>query len=144
MNRTVAFAAVFLVACGPRYRTRLEPICPAAQAVNRLATVSETTIRGIVRNRDTGSSLADAYVELLPGMRHAMTDSTGAFAFLDVADGRYVLRTRRLGYEERQDTIVVRQRTGINAQLALTPAYVDPCFEMREVRTLFRGGTVAP
>jgi hypothetical protein len=132
----VAIAAISLVACGRRYSTRLEPGCPAAKATTRVMSVAATTaVRGVVRDRDTGSPLQHASVELLPGIRYATTDSSGVFAFPEVASGRYVLRTRRIGYEARHDTIAIKKLTGIDAQLALTPASVDRCFEVIEIRT---------
>ena len=48
---------------------------------------------------------------------------------------QYIVRARRLGYEERTDTVTITTDAGVHMHLALTPAYVDRCMEMRQVRT---------
>jgi hypothetical protein len=126
-----------MFACAGRYTTHREPSCPLARAETRIASEHAVAgfITGTVLDRDSGRPLREAWVELMPAGQIGMTDSTGHFAFADVKVGTYQLTVLRIGYERRVDTLTVRREQGIRAQLAVTPAVVDRCFVIVEVRT---------
>jgi hypothetical protein len=126
-----------MLACARRYATHREPSCPPALAETRIASDRALAgfIAGTVLDRDSGRPLRQARVELKPAGQIGMTDSTGHFAFADVRAGTYQLTVRRLGYERRVDTLTVGGEQGIRTQLALTPAVIDRCFAIVEVRT---------
>jgi hypothetical protein len=58
-----------------------------------------STIRGTVKDADTGLPLVHASVQLSPTDRGTRSDETGAFRFDQVAVGRYVITVSYLGYE---------------------------------------------
>lgn len=129
--------SVAMLACARRYATHRQSSCPPARAETRIASDGALAgfIAGTVLDRDSGRPLREARVELMPAGQIGMTDSTGHFVFADVRVGTYQVTVRRLGYERRVDTLTVRREQGIRAQLGLTPAAVDRCFEIVEVRT---------
>jgi protocatechuate 3,4-dioxygenase beta subunit len=63
------------------------------------------------------------------------TDTLGRFAVTGLTPGRYTIRARQIGYEERTDTVVVTAGAGAHLHLVLTPQYFDRCMEMRSVQT---------
>ena len=139
-NRTricALLCSAAVLACARRYSSHSEPSCPPPLAETRIGydRAMAGAIRGMVLDRDSGRALSEARVELMPAGQIGTTDSTGHFAFSDVREGTYQLSVRRLGYERRVVTLAVRRGEGIRAQFALTPASVDRCFEIVEVRT---------
>lgn len=71
------------------------------------AGASGGTLEGhIVRVRNL-QPIQSAYVTLAPGDYHAMSDSAGAFHFVGVPNGRYLLRVRALGYPAIGDSITL-------------------------------------
>lgn len=135
MIRSLAIGALLIVAaCARRYETRVESSCPP-RAQTTFSRLGGPGVHGIVRDRDTGQPLTQASVQLLPGPLDAITDSAGVFAFQNIPDGRYVLRTRRLGYQERADTVILQRGVGIEAEVSLTSSAVDRCFEVVTLRT---------
>ncbi len=65
------------------------------------------------------------------------TDSLGQFAFDSVAEGRYLLRVRRIGFGPAADTIDVKAEAGIvgRAVLAMDVVMLDGCgYGMIETR----------
>jgi len=59
--------------------------------------------------------------------REAATDTAGTFRFDSMAPGRYVLRTRRVGYRQRQDTADVDPTAGRALVVRLEPAALTLC-----------------
>ena len=67
--------------------------------------------------------------------RKATTDSLGTFTFTDVPPGTYVLRTRRIGYRTRTDTLHLAHGGGTSFVLALYQQVLDgPCSGFAAVR----------
>lgn len=57
---------------------------------------------------DSGRTVADAEVALLPGLRTVRSDSTGAFAFRQLRAGSYTLRVRKVGFEPQLADVVLK------------------------------------
>jgi len=64
-----------------------------------IAQIYTSTIRGNVKDADTGLPLADASVQLTPTDKGLNTDEQGVFRFDQIPVGRYVLTISYLGYE---------------------------------------------
>ena len=64
-----------------------------------LAQTYTSTIRGSIKDADTGLPLADAAVRLTPTDNGSNSDAQGLFRFDQVPVGRYVLTVSFLGYE---------------------------------------------
>jgi len=130
-------AVIVAAGCTPRYGTHTKARCPAASDSSFLLTqpASRPAINGEMTDRDTGRPLAGGVVSLVSSATTASTDSLGRFQIRELEAGRLVVRSRRIGYEERVDTVTLRSGTAIRMHLALTPAYVDRCMEMQQVRT---------
>ena len=125
-----------ITGCARRYATHREPGCPAPRAHTQFAEdrSSSGVIAGAVRDRDTGRPIAEARVQVTPTSRSTTSDSAGAFSIGGLPSGQHVVSVLRIGYERRTDTVSIRARS-VHAQIALTPAYVDRCMEIVEVRT---------
>jgi len=59
-----------------------------------------STIRGTIKDADTGVPLAGANVQLSPLQKGNVTDASGAFRFDNLASGRYFLTVSFLGYDK--------------------------------------------
>jgi hypothetical protein len=139
----LACLTLSVVGCVRRTASHLEPICPPAMGVSRITPdrSEPNAILGQLVDRDTGRPLSQGLVLLSPGDRRLLSDSLGTFAIRGLSAGQYAVVVRRLGYEGQTDTVVVHDGAGVRARVALTPAAVDRCMEMRQVRDRFRGGT---
>lgn len=133
----LAWLSLGVVGCARRTASHLEPICPPAVGVSRITPdrSEPNAILGQLLDRDTGRPLAGGLVLVSPGNWRLLSDSLGTFAIRGLSAGQYVLVVRRLGYERQTDTVVVHDGAGVRARVALTPAAVDRCMEMRRVRT---------
>jgi hypothetical protein len=60
---------------------------------------------------------------LFVGRDVAVSDSGGAFALATLAVGRVQLRTRRVGYDERLDTLLIPARGGLLLTVQLNAAW---------------------
>ena len=67
---------------------------------------AQVRISGIVRDSG-GKVVQDAGVLLLPGAKHARTDTEGRFRFDSVTPGDYKLHFRRLGFLPEELAITV-------------------------------------
>ena len=125
-----------ITGCG-RYATHQEPGCPPPRAHTRFAEDRSRSgvIAGAVRDRDTGRPIGEARVQVTPTSRSTTSDSAGAFSIAGLPPGQHVVSVLRIGYESRTDTVTTRARRSVLSQIALTPAYVDRCMEIVEVRT---------
>jgi len=82
---------------------------------------SKVTVTGVVRDAASGQPLIGAVVTLGigDGARTTRTEEKGAFSFVNVLSGSYVIDTRRLGYEPARRTVdVLPEPTPI--EIALT------------------------
>ncbi len=86
-------------------------------------------LTGRVVNDSTGESLVGARILVLGTKRGADTDIDGMFRIDSIARGRIVLRTMRIGFKPRSDTIQVDPRSGLRLELRLRPVWI----ELREV-----------
>jgi len=59
-----------------------------------------STIRGTIKDADTGVPLVGANVQLSPIQTGSNTDASGAFRFDNLSSGRYVLTVSFVGYEK--------------------------------------------
>lgn len=62
---------------------------------------AQSTLNGIVKDKDTGQPLARAHVTLSPSMLSTITGSDGTFLFSGVKPGLYTLEVRFLGYKSQ-------------------------------------------
>jgi len=124
-------------ACARRYTTHQQPACPPARAETRIVEDNSTSgaITGAVLDRDSGQPIVAAHIRVSPTSQTATSDSTGAFSVVGLPPGRHVVSVLRIGYERRTDTVTIRPQRSVRSQIALTPAYLDRCMEMVEVRT---------
>lgn len=92
-----------LVSC--RHAVR-QPPCYNSDVRSGIAWgLGERVLQGRVIDFATGAPLADASVRLEPGSRYAITDSAGIFRMTRVAQGSYLVRVRRIGFEEARASV---------------------------------------
>lgn len=93
-----------------------------ARVQRRISRLPERSgvIHGTLADRDSDRLLSDAVIVLHPGARRIVSGARGAVAFDNLANGEYVLITRRIGYVPRTDTMTVRDGNGVEALLPLT------------------------
>jgi len=123
--------------CNPRFRPPNDPVSRISQPVGRfeLDLQHPGIISGVVTTRDN-TAMADAPVELRGPYNIIGTDAMGSFTLNPLLPGRYVLRTRAIGYEARWDTIEVTATAGVRVRLPLqqSPVYLnDGCGMVRGV-----------
>ncbi|MDE2874005.1 MAG: carboxypeptidase-like regulatory domain-containing protein [Gemmatimonadota bacterium] len=97
-----------------------------------------TGIMGVLTDRDSGSPLAGARVQLDGGQGGTLTDGRGRFMLEELAAGWHVIGFSQFGYATRSDSIeVIRGRvTNVQASLSVDPVQLAPLevvVERREV-----------
>lgn len=100
---TVARLAVLVIAIGPHQ------VGAQAHAGAIVGTVSDSSRR----------PLAEADVVLYPVGRRARTDSLGRFAFEQLKNGGYVIRTRKLGYEADSHDVALSDNGRMSVKFVL-------------------------
>jgi hypothetical protein len=98
-------------------------------------------VRGVTREAGTREPLGYVIVQLLGRSSSGekvslgmMSGSDGAFAFDPVAPGRYVLRSARVGFAMREDSLVVE----VDREYRLDPALAVQPIQMDEIRVQAR------
>lgn len=90
-----------------------------------LAAQSTGAIAGVVRDAQTGATLANVLVSVEDGRRGAVSDSGGRYRIREVRSGVYTLRAVLIGYTPQvRDSLVVRSAGTTVLDLALQPAAV--------------------
>jgi len=123
-----------------RYVEEMRPATPAdcapeppSRAFARIARDSASigTISGQVFDADAEEGvparLWEAVVILLGTTSGSKTDSLGQFRIDSVASGRYAIRTGRIGFEPRLDSVVLTDSFGQRFELGLVRAPLDGC-----------------
>jgi hypothetical protein len=109
------------------------PVCPPARDSSRIT--RDPSIPGVIAGEltdgDSGRLLDDAVVRISPPGTLVRMDSLGRFRTERLQPQRYVVEALRIGYERRVDTITVVEDSGTRMHLALIPAAVDRCMEVR-------------
>lgn len=106
---------------------------PGSALAQRTQT-ADAVVQGSVLNHDTALPIAGAAVRLIDvsteeqGLVPILTNEEGHFAFRRVPEGTYLLRAEMLGYQPRQDTLVLERGTEIRVtlELAVSPVQLDP------------------
>jgi hypothetical protein len=111
------------------YRPPDCPPKPALPAVERAVVPREAgTLVGDLRSTLDGRPVGWADVALEGTTRQTTTDSAGTFRFDTLPAGRYVLRTRRIGYAPRRvDSLTVGGADGVRLTVPLAPQVLDGC-----------------
>ena len=88
-------------------------------------------LSGQIFNADTETGipvgLGEAVVMVVGMKRGAKTDSMGRFRIDSIPSGRYVMRTRRLGFKPRQDSVVLSDFFGQKVEVGLEIDILDGC-----------------
>src|SRR4051812_48811028 len=128
-------ALLGLLACGPRYSVRLQPVCPPARDSLYVTARPQDPLRvlGRVTDRDTGRPLGGVQVAA-GGGRGTQTDSLGAFRLDSLTSGRHTITFGRIGYERRTEVFEVSSRSGAEVRVPLVPQYVERCPTVDRVR----------
>ncbi len=106
----------------PRRSASLRPLpCVACLAALLLAPPAPAaTLRGRLASRDDGRPVAGATVRLLENGRQAVTDASGAFAFADLAPGRWTLSTHHVAWSDEE--LATRVAGDDSVRVELRPA----------------------
>jgi hypothetical protein len=112
------------VDCGPE---------PPSRAFTRIA--RDSTIVGAIAGQvfdadaDNGAptGLGNAVVTIVGTNRGTDTDSLGRFRIDSIAPGRYAIRTRRLGFKPRQDSVVLTELFGQAVDIGVVRQGLDGC-----------------
>ncbi len=75
------------------------------------------SIKGIVKDQETGSLIANCQVSLSPAGKSIITETDGAFAFEGLEPGSYTLSFKKAGYEDASRTVSVT--SGETSQLSI-------------------------
>ena len=95
------------------------PVDPPAAARSGVGSVPAGDISGTVVADEVRAPLDHAVIELDHGAAFLRGDSLGRFRFSDVAPGRHILHTRRIGYSGSVDTVTVLQSRDTAIVIAL-------------------------
>jgi len=101
--------------------TSLAPLATEPAAVGDSGTLHGRAIAVYNRLPVPGASVT----LLTDPQRKTTTDSLGTFTFTDVPPGTYVLRTRRIGYRARTDTLHLARGDGTSFVLTLDQQVLD-------------------
>ena len=128
-------ALLGVLACGPRYSERLQPVCPPPRDSLYVVARPQDPLRvlGRVTDRDTGRPLAGVQVTAGRG-RSTETDSAGGFRLDSLTSGRHTISFGRIGYEGRTEILEVSSRAGAQVRVPLVPQYVERCPTVDRVR----------
>jgi hypothetical protein len=113
----------------PACRNRREPASSRPLTFDQLSVPESASLRGRVVMAANQHPVPGATVVLLMNEpRTTTTDSLGAFSFAEVRAGTYVLRTRRIGYQSRTDSLHAPLASGTALVLPLDTQMLDgPC-----------------
>jgi hypothetical protein len=83
---------------------------------------------GQIRDQESGRPIEGVTVELVPANQTVETDGQGNFRFQDVSTGAVLLRSRRVGYQPREDTTAAFPGITVDVKLTLAAAAIplDP------------------
>ena len=112
MDRRAHRTAVSFTLLGAIASLQLSP------AVVSTAAAQSGTIRGTVRD-SAGAPVRSAQVRVESIDRATFVDSTGRFALTDLKPGSYQLVARRIGWQPRTETVVVRPGEQVSVDLVL-------------------------
>lgn len=120
----------------------------AQDSTRQQRAASAARLIGVVRD-SLGHGLPGVEVSILDRPEHSSTDSSGAFALVDVPPGRYEVWFRRIGFESSQFDWQAHagEEVSVEAHLRLLPRTLDPVIvRAQEERSLSArssiGGTV--
>jgi iron complex outermembrane recepter protein len=98
-------------------------------------TMAQVQLEGRVTDRNSGSGISGAHVQLDGTMRTTFTDASGKFTFQQVAEGIRVIRISHISYETIFDTIWIAKKP-LSLDYRLDPAYhLSEEFVVKAVRT---------
>ena len=131
-------AAVLVAACA-RYETRWPEHCRPGYKWTRPAGFEDLStpespmrVRGVVVGAESDRQIpSHASLSLhVAGTLWARTtaNDSGVFTFGTISPGIYHLVTRRIGYQERTDTIAVERTMGLELRIPLRAEVADRCF----------------
>jgi hypothetical protein len=103
----------------------LQPVVPARHVAAQERRVPEGLITGRVIDQADGEPVAGAEVVLDDGTLRGITDDDGAFRLEGVPGGPHLLRTRRLGYGSRTDSLHVPARALLDVTVALSVEAIE-------------------
>ncbi len=72
-----------------------------------VALFSQHSIKFLVKNAEDGTILTGASVQMIAAKIGGSTDSTGAVAFSNLTPGKYKFRFSFVGFEEREESVVI-------------------------------------
>jgi len=79
------------------------------------------TIKGVVKDADSGSPLIGANVVLKTTTMGAATDEDGFFMLENVPDGKWTLAVSYLGYKDYSTTLTVGSKT-VSLEIKMIPS----------------------
>ncbi|HLT82210.1 MAG TPA: TonB-dependent receptor [Cyclobacteriaceae bacterium] len=94
-------------------------------ALLSFAAAGQFQVSGVVRQHETHQPLAGATVQLLPGHRSAVTDTSGHFTMTNVSRGKYTLVVRFLGHTDAALPVDVSRDINIDVDLKEAPTFTD-------------------
>ncbi|NLT50932.1 MAG: DUF3520 domain-containing protein [Ignavibacteria bacterium] len=83
------------------------------------------TIKGIVKDSNSGTPLFGANIFLEKTSYGQTTDINGNFEFKNVPEGNYVLQVRYIGYAEYKDSIIVTKNKTITLSVELNAEVIE-------------------
>lgn len=88
------------------------------------AAQESTLVQGHVVAKETRKPIIDANVEVLGAAVGDVTDSSGYFQ-IKLNPGTYVLKASRIGFEPRQNTVILQSGASPNIEFVLKPVLVN-------------------
>ncbi|MDE5609424.1 MAG: SUMF1/EgtB/PvdO family nonheme iron enzyme [Bacteroidales bacterium] len=87
---------------------------------------ANSTIKGVVTDKETGLPLELAMVELVPGEKKTVTDQNGEFVFAELLPGNYTLKVSKLGYKTVESgAIAVKAMETVRQEIAMEKEQTD-------------------
>jgi hypothetical protein len=139
--RGLSTLLIVVVACGPHHASTIEgrPDCPMSWSVAPLRsdTVQSTEgkIAGRIVDARNGTSVDGAQVRLTSatGAEDSVLARDGTFEFAPLVVGTYEVRTVRIGYHPRRDTLRLHGTVAMNVTLSIDEAPSDECHGLEVV-----------
>ena len=83
------------------------------------------SIKGLIKDKDTGKPVEDVVVSIEKLNNHTHTDATGSFYFISIPSGKYVIDFIKIGYEKQKIEVEIAKTESKQIEIIFTSSSTD-------------------